>query len=91
MDHDPLRQSAVGAGHDRSGPSYQIRLQGHLDRYWSAWLENLTIAHEEDGTTVLHGTLIDQAALYGVLIRIRDLGLVLVSVERVEHGEEEPR
>jgi hypothetical protein len=82
MDYDPLCEEAVPAGHDRAGPSYQIRLQGHLDDRWSAWLDNLTVVHEDDGTTLLRGTLTDQAALYGVLIKIRDLGLLLLSVEQ---------
>jgi hypothetical protein len=84
MDRDQRRQRAVPATHDDSGPSYQIRLQGHLDQRWSAWLDGLAVTHEGDGTTLLRGTLPDQAALYGVLIKIRDLGLPLLSVQRVE-------
>jgi len=61
-------------------PTYHIRLKGHLDDHWSAWFEHMTISNEADGTAVLHGPLPDQAALYGVLIKIRDLGLPLLAV-----------
>ncbi len=68
---------------------YQIRVEGHLNNSWSEWFEGLTIAHEADGTTVLTGPLADQPALYGLLIKIRDLGLPLVSVNRIEPDLEE--
>jgi hypothetical protein len=58
----------------------QIRIKGHIDKSWSEWLGGLTITHEADGTTVLTGPITDQPALYGLLIRLRDLGLSLVSV-----------
>lgn len=63
--------------------SYQIKVVGHLDPAWSEWLEELTLSHEADGCTTLTGCLVDQAALYGVLIKIRDLGARLVSVQEV--------
>jgi uncharacterized pyridoxamine 5'-phosphate oxidase family protein len=63
---------------------YEIRIEGHIGDSWSSWFEGLSLRHEENGETVLRGTLADQAALHGVLIRIRDLGLPLVSVRRVE-------
>ncbi len=63
---------------------YELRVQGHLDQHWSAWLEGLTINYEEDGTTLLRGPLADEAALYGVLMKIRDLALPLLAVRRVE-------
>jgi hypothetical protein len=59
---------------------YQIRLEGHLDQRWADWFGDLTITLEANGTTVLTGPLIDQAALYGVLKKIRNLGLPLISV-----------
>ena len=59
---------------------YQIRVKGHLDSSWSERLDGLTITHEEDGTTLLTGPVADQPALHGLLIRIRDLGLPLLSV-----------
>jgi hypothetical protein len=63
---------------------YEIRLTGHLDARWAAWFDGLTVSHESDGTTVLCGPIADQAALHGVIQRVRDLGLPLVSVTRVE-------
>jgi hypothetical protein len=67
-----------GAGH------YQIRLTGHLDARWAVWFDGLTVRHESDGTTVISGPIVDQAALHGLLQRVRDLGLPLVSVTRDE-------
>jgi hypothetical protein len=61
---------------------YRIRVRGHLDDRWSDWLEGLVIHRQEDGTTVLVGPVVDQAALHGVIARIRDLGLPLLSVNR---------
>lgn len=69
---------------------YDIRLKGHLDDHWSAWFDNLTIRNEANGEMVLHGPLADQAALHGVLIRIRDLGLPLLAISAVETGELPP-
>jgi hypothetical protein len=61
--------------------SYVIRVKGHLDPIWQARFENLVITPEQDGTSVLSGAIADQAALYGILVKMRDLGLTLVSVE----------
>jgi hypothetical protein len=63
---------------------YEIRLTGHLDARWTAWFDGLAVTHEGNGTTVISGVIADQAALHGVLQRVRDLGLPLVSVRRVE-------
>jgi len=63
---------------------YEICLKGHLDARWVAWFAGLSLTCESDGTTVLAGPVVDQAALHGVLRKIRDLGLPLVSVTRVE-------
>jgi hypothetical protein len=72
---------------DRSGPgSYKIRIKGHLDDRWADWFEGLTLTLEEDGDTLLTGPVIDQAALHGLLKKVRDLGLPLVSVSPVEPG-----
>jgi len=65
---------------------YQIRIKGHLVREWTDWFEGLTITLEEDGDTLLTGPVVDQAALHGLLKRVRDLGLPLVSVSPVEPG-----
>jgi hypothetical protein len=66
---------------------YQIRLKGHLDHQWIDWFEGLTITLEEDGDTLLTGPVVDQAALHGLLKKVRDLGMPLVSVSPLEHGQ----
>jgi hypothetical protein len=63
---------------------YEIRLTGHLEARWASWFDGLTVTHEDDGITVLGGPIADQAALHGVIERVRDLGLPLVSVTKVE-------
>jgi hypothetical protein len=67
-------------------PCYEIRLKGHLDSQWTEWFGGLTITLEEDGTTLLTGPIIDQAALHGLLKKVRDLGMPLVSISPVEPG-----
>jgi hypothetical protein len=62
---------------------YEIRLKGHLDQHWSAWLGGLEITYDSDDNTVLYGPLVDQAALHGVLNKVRDLGVPLLAVSRV--------
>jgi len=66
---------------------YQIRITGHLGREWADWFEGLAITLEDNGDTLLSGPLVDQAALHGVLKKVRDLGMPLVSVTRVRSGE----
>jgi hypothetical protein len=65
---------------------YQIRLKGHLGREWTDWFEGLTITLEEEGYTLLTGPVIDQAALHGLLKKVRDLGMPLVSVSPLKPG-----
>ena len=67
-----------------SGTIYQIRVEGHLDRRWSDWFDGFTITYPSDNETLLQGRVVDQAALHGLLMKIRDLGLSLLSVRRVE-------
>ena len=62
---------------------YEIRLKGHLDSRWAAWFDGLSLSLESDGTTIIHGPVADQAALHGLLQRVRDVGLPLVSVTLV--------
>src|SRR4051794_21655095 len=63
---------------------YRIQIAGHLDPAWSIWFDDLAIVQEDDGTTTLTGQVVDQAALYGLLARLRDLGALLLAVERLE-------
>jgi uncharacterized protein DUF6326 len=69
---------------------YQIRIKGHLSRAWTDWFEGLTITLEEDGDTLLTGPVIDQAALHGLLKKVRDLGMPLVSVIQIQPDETHP-
>jgi hypothetical protein len=62
---------------------YEIRLQGHLEARWAAWFDGLSLTHESDGTTVIRGPVVDQAALHGLLQKVRDLGLPLITVMQV--------
>ena len=62
---------------------YEIRIQGHLDDKWADWFEGLTITREDNGETLLTGPVVDQAALHGLLRKVRDLGMPLLSVSRV--------
>ncbi|HEX8219869.1 MAG TPA: hypothetical protein VF914_11760 [Chloroflexia bacterium] len=68
---------------------YEICLKGHLDARWENWFGDLTITLEDTGNTLLAGTVVDQAALHGLLRKVRDLGMPLISVIRVEHGQAE--
>jgi hypothetical protein len=66
---------------------YEIRVQGRLDQRWSAWFDGLTISYEGEDNTVLRGSLVDEAALHGVLIKVRDLALPLLAVSRVQDNK----
>jgi hypothetical protein len=65
---------------------YQIRLEGHLSLHWTDWFESLTLTLEDNGDTLLTGPVVDQAALYGLLRKVRDLGVPLISLTRVNPG-----
>ena len=67
---------------------YRITIKGHLNCEWSDWFDGLTITLMDNGETILTGPLVDQSALHGVLIKIRDLGLPLLELSRVEEGRE---
>ena len=58
----------------------EIRIKGHIDKDWAEWLENFSITHLADGDTILTGTVADQAALYGLIAKLRDLGIKLLSI-----------
>ena len=66
-----------------NAPYYEIRLKGHLEARWEQWFDGLTLTLEENGNTLLSGPLADQAALHGILKKVRDLGLTLLSVNSV--------
>ena len=69
--------------------TYELRIKGHLDEAWSEWFDGLVITYEDGGETILRGPLSDQAALHGLLAKVRDLGLELLAVNRImpEQGE----
>ena len=69
---------------------YQIRVKSHLGSDWTDWFEGLTITLEEDGDTLLTGPVVDQAALHGLLKKVRDLGMPLISVNPVEPSRTDP-
>jgi hypothetical protein len=87
----------MGSDNDREAPQparspsprywYAIRVEGLLDAHWSEWLEGMTITHEEGGVTRLEGPVIDQAALHGLLSKLRDLRLTIVTLERLGDGD----
>ena len=68
---------------------HQIRIKGHLGSQWADWFDGLTITLEEDGNTLLAGPLVDQAALHGILKKVRDLGMPLLSVNSVGPGPQD--
>ncbi|WP_436794674.1 hypothetical protein [Actinospongicola halichondriae] len=63
---------------------YEIRVEGHLGDRWAAWFDGLTISSEDGGITVLRGAVVDQAALHGLLQRLRDIGIPLISITPAE-------
>ena len=80
----------TSAGHSHGAGRYEIRLKGHLGPRWAAWFDGLTLTRDGDGTTVIHGPVVDQAALHGLLQKVRDLGLPLLSVTQVEPDHPTP-
>ena len=70
--------------HEQDGDRYEIRIQGRLDDRWSAWFDGLDLCRTDNGTTVLRGAITDQAALHGLLNKLRDIGLPLLSVTRTD-------
>ena len=79
--------AATGDQHQHQHGWYEIRLRGHLDARWAAWFDGMALTREGDGTTRLRGPVADQAALHGLLQRVRDLGLPLLSVRQVEPAQ----
>ena len=83
--------SEISTGPHHSPERYEIRLRGHLDSRWEAWFDGLSLSNESDGTTIIGGPVVDQAALHGLLQKVRDLGLPLVSVTQVQPDQPECR
>ena len=79
-----MSETHASTEHHHEPGRYEIRIVGHLDTRWADWFEGLSFTHESDGTTILYGPVVDQAALHGLLRKVRDLGLPLVSVTRVK-------
>jgi hypothetical protein len=70
---------------------YEIRVEGHLDAEWSEWLDGVEIAPQEDGSSLLTGPVVDQSALYGLLLKLHDIGLWLISLQRVSPPSDESK
>jgi hypothetical protein len=81
--------SEISTGPHHNPGRYEIRLKGHLDSRWAAWFDGLGLTNESDGTTTIRGPVADQAALHGLLQKVRDIGLPLVSVIQIQPGQPE--
>ena len=92
---EPVQEAVAGPSHAEErlcgawkvSEVYQIRIREHLDNCWASRFHGLSMTHEEDGTTVLTGSVPDQAALHGLLMKMRDLGLTLLSVHQTDVSE----
>lgn len=82
-----MSETEVSTADHHEPELYEIRLKGHLDDRWADWFESLTITLEDNGDTLLTGPVVDQAALHSLLRKVRDLGIPLLSVMRVEPGQ----
>jgi hypothetical protein len=76
--------SETATGDHRQAGRYEIRLKGHPGSRWAAWFDGFGLTHQSDGTTIISGLVADQAALHGLLQKVRDIGLPLISVTRIE-------
>jgi len=76
--------SGTSTGHQDGPGQYEIRVQGRLEPRWAAWFDGMTLTSGSDGSTTIHGPVVDQAALHGLLTQLRDLGLPLLSVTPAE-------
>ena len=84
-----MSEPPASTGDRHEAGRYEIRLKGHLDPRWAAWFDGLSLIHESDGATVIRGPVADQAALHGLLQKVRDVGISLVSVNRIEPDQPE--
>ena len=82
-----MRAAHASSENHHEPERYEIRIKGHLDDKWADWFEGLTITREDNGETLLIGPVVDQAALHGVLRKVRDLGMPLLSVSRVRPSQ----
>jgi hypothetical protein len=76
--------SQTSPGRQHTSGRYEIRVKGHLNSRWTAWFDGLSLTTESDGTTIIQGPVADQAALHGLLQKVRDVGLPLISVTQIE-------
>jgi hypothetical protein len=83
-----MRQTHTPGSHEDG--HCEIRVKGRLDARWATWFDGLTLDTDADGTTLIHGSVVDQAALHGLLQRVRDTGLTLISVTHVEPDQSVP-
>ncbi len=79
--------SDTSTGNHNGAGWYEIRLKGHLDSRWAAWFDGLSLTNHSDGTTVISGPVVDQAALHGLLHKVRDVGIPLLSIAQVDPDE----
>jgi hypothetical protein len=79
-----MSETNVSTEHNHGPERYEIRLKGHLDARWADRFEGLSFTYNNDGTTILNGPVVDQAALHGMLRRVRDIGMPLISVNQVD-------
>jgi len=83
-----MKANRAPHGHGSESGWYEIRVQGSLEARWGSWFDGLSLATDSDGTTILRGPVIDQAALHGLLQKVRDLGLPLLSVTHVQADDD---
>ena len=79
-----MSEAYASTGKRHEAGRYEICLKGHLDTRWSAWFDGLSLIKESDGTTLIRGPVVDKAALHGLLGKVRDVGLPLISVTQVD-------
>jgi hypothetical protein len=90
--HDDSGDAMSDASTEHDAHGYEIRVDGHLETRWAAWFDALSLTRESDGSTVIQVPVVDQAALHGLLRKLRDVGLPLISVTQIErHGRDAPR
>jgi len=79
-----MSETYAGSGRGDGAGWCEIRIQGHLEPRWESWFDGMTLTGHSDGTTLIHGPVTDQTALHGLLQKVRDIGLPLISVTRVD-------